>query len=558
VVAAESFAGRPTFRECLRRAGFDLIGPSAADTELPQASAWTLQDLINQEAAKRQANIRGWSLNVYLMVVSTLAGSADTTGAMFDRKRRGAAAVFYETLKGFFGRNDGGFELDSNFLFTAVHEVAHCLNLPHAFEEARLRGLSPASATFMNYPQDYQGRVADPARDRFQGAATWGTDEVSRYQQFWGDFTYNFHSQELLELRHGARRDLVTGDAVSSYRGAFSGSRASMAVGGGSGSGLELTLRLRGPDRPGVEPVMKRRSQPEAEENGTGIFEFGEPIQVEAELRSYLQRPRPVHRRLSVVTGDLEIHYQTPDNQFLTYRPPCVLCYIPRPKVINGRNVEGERDSWHKDVCLNLGARSFQFLTPGLYRIRASYRYHDTLLVSNVLDLFVRYPTPQVENLVVPLLDEDVATYFAFRGVAGLSAARHRLRDSFLDEASGAPRSDAAHPLQSYFCAYEGMIQANASRGTDELSDDDRHWFGRALGLADITVLKDARRRARVNLATLPLSNIELGKVGRRIHEALANKRRQVGLARALAKKLQETLQARGVPERVRKLYLPA
>ena len=240
----------------------------------------------------------------------------------------------------------------------------------------------------------------------------------------------------------------------------------------------------------------------------------------------------------------------------MAFRPPCALCYVPRPKVLNGENLPDEPDSCHKDICLSLAGRSFKFLTPGRYRVRASYRYHDTVLVSNILELYVRYPTPEVENLVVPLLDEDVATYLAFRGVAGLSRARERLREKFLAD-DGSPRPDVSHPLMDYFFAYEAMIRANDSDSSGERGGDDRRWFARALGMADLRHLRDARRRTTVNLAGLPFSNIALGKIGGRIYDAFKDAPRQGGLAKTLSRKLHDALQARGVPQHIRHRYLP-
>ncbi len=554
-VPADPIAKRPTFADCFRRAGIDVIGPGANDDELPVQDSWTIRDLINQERAKPQARHKGWSLSAYLMIATALADSPDTTGIMFDRKRRGAAAVFYSSLRRYFGSEGRDSELATNFLFTAIHEVAHCLNLPHAFEEARLAGLSSSVATFTNYPQDYTGNgdAVDP--QKFQGVPGWNSDQTAMYQNFWSVFGYAFHPQELLELRHGARGDLVTGDKVSPYRGQFGGPGTSMSIGGPSGNGLVLTLRFRGPNRPGVAPAAQRIRDGADGESPRAIFEFGEPIQVEAELRNYWKGSRMVSRRLSSATGDLQIHYQTPQKQFVTYHPAGALCYIPHPLKIAGANRRTGRDSFHKDVCLNLCGGSFQFLTPGLYRVRASYRFRDTQLISNILEVYVRYPTPAVENLVVPLLDEDVATYLAFRGVSGLTAARGRLRAAFLDD-DDAPRPDVTHPLKNYFHACEAMLCAHEPFNTKGQKEKHR-LFANALALGRLNELTNRTRSAQVNLAALPFSNIALAKVGRRICDALKSGPQEITLASALSRKLHDALEARGVPERVRNRCLP-
>src|SRR5260370_3761014 len=99
------------------------------------------------------------------------------------------------------------------------------------------------------------------------------------------------------------------------------------------------------------------------------------------------------------------------------------------------------------------------------------------------------------------------------------------------------------------------MTRANASRASDGLSDEERRWFARALGMADLNRLRGPSQNFRVNLGALPFSNIVLGKIGARIYDALKRKPRQGRLAAALADTLQMALQARGVPKHVRDRY---
>jgi hypothetical protein len=557
-IPADAGAGRPTFVECFRRAGFQVVGGAAMDGELQDQAAWTVDGLRGRAHVRTAAAPPGWSLDVYLMIATTMADSSGTTGIMFDKPRRAAAAVFLQALVDLYSQGQGDFELYCNYLFTAVHEVAHCLNMPHVFERRPLPGLSYSSLTFMNYPQDYDGggNLGAPDAVRFPGVARWDPAQALRYRSFWSQFRYAFDPEELLELRHGARRDLATGDNVTAYWGAFAGDAVNMALGGSAGAFLELTLRFRGPDRPGVAPAAVRVRSRDRGERPCAIFEFGEPIHIEAELRSFLTRPRTLTRRLSPATGDLQIAYQTPDNRFLTYRPPCALCYVPEPKIINGQNhrEQEQPDSWHKDICLNVGGGAFRFLTPGRYRVRASYRYHDTLLVSNILELYVRRPTPEVEDLVVPLLDEDVAAYLAYRGVAELARARDRLREAFLD--GDKPRRDAAHPLRDHFFACEALIHARAAASNDSLGKEERRCLARALGIDRLKDLEGRRKKPRADLAALPFSNIALTKIGRRIRDTLANKPEEARHAAALDARLREALEARGVPEAVRDYYL--
>jgi hypothetical protein len=528
--------GRPSFHECLSRAGLESVGGRVLRGRIEGKAEWDPRDF----AAPPEGPDKGQPFfHTRLLIASAMKDSPGTTGIMFEKRTRSTAAVFYGSLANLF---EGGAELDSNFVFTAVHEVAHCLNLPHVFETKHLPSLTGLSnvLSFMNYPHVYTGPKGDLPIAQFPGTNFQG-GELIGYKKFWSRFKYEFASAELLELRHGARMGLVTGNDVSPYRGDFSGSTGPLALGGPSGAGLELTLRVRGKDRPGAPSAGERRRLKEAARAGPdrpdpgeadrrscAVFEFGEPIHVEAQLETRLAKPRELRRRLSPMTGDLQIHYRTPDGQFRPYEPPCLMCYVPEGKVLDDSPGSGTPDAFHKDICLNIGPRGFQLIEPGRYQIRASYRYRDTLLVSNVLQIHVRYPTPEVENLVVPLLDDDVAAYLAFRGVKGLGRATRLLQEAFGDKQS-------PHPLRNYYYAYEGLrLLADGEEATPTLEE--------GFKLSGESVSWDA-------VKDLPFSNITLGKIGKSYCDSLSRSNRRGANNRR--KRLRTALAERGVPEAI-------
>jgi hypothetical protein len=549
-------AERPSFRDCFKQAGLFLPDPGPAVGVLDERDCWNHGQLLSQ-TVQREGPQRGLCLRAYLMVASALADSNgvpddSTVGITFDRQRR-AAAVFYGTLSKCFHPGTGSFELDTNVFFTAVHETTHCLNLPHVLEPKHLPGPGGKVLSFMSDPFEYCGNPGTRDTQRFPGGADWDKDQKERYRKFWSAFPYCFRAEELLELRHGARRDVTTSADARADRGDFGGSGSNLALGGPAGEGLELRLRIRGGDRIGG-PTVARRG-PDEDRRTRSIFEFGEPIPVEAELRFHGKGEKELTRRLSAESGDLEIHYQTPDQRYHTYCPPATICYLPKAKVLNGRNQPNQPASIHKEVFLNLGARSIGFLEPGRYRVRASYRHGDTVLVSNILELYVRYPSPADEDLVVPLLDEDVAAYFAFRGASGLGAARDRLKEAFLDD-SDALRNDVRHPLRDYFLAYEGLVRAEDLVADDPLEPADQRLLGRALGLPTLASLDDSKKKQHVELDQLPFSNISLARIALRILAVLQNKPKDERRATALETKLDQALEARGVPARMRKRCL--
>ena len=555
-----------SFADCYKAAGVLAFVNGPGDGRLPQQANWTLDQLLSLAAGKVT---KGWSMHAYLMIVSNLNGSGSTTGAMFDKDRRSAAAVFYNSLFGAFHRtDDGDAELMANYLFTAVHEVGHCLNLPHSFENWR-PNLSSSSATFMNYPQNYTGSFDSGNMGKFRGLSSgqWSGAQQTSYRNFWSIFQFDFCPDELLELRHGALRDEETGGAdpqtgkgVSPYRGLFANAQTCLTLGGSSGAGLELELRVRRELPPGAVRGAPVGARPRTGSDGRHfrVRRADSRRGAAAKLREGPPRREAEAQRRH---GRLADSLPAPDGRCQVHQPPVALCYIAEEKPIDGDDKSDDPDSFFKDVCLSFGLGSFGFLTPGKYRVRASYRYHDTLLVSNVLELYVRHPTPQVENIVVPLLDQDVASYFAFRGVHGLPEAKARLETAFEGGAPGA----AEHPLYNYYCAHQARLRHNGSVAVDSKSgavsaatwrvgDDALHWFPRALGFTD---LKDLQDPGKANLRGLPFSNIRLGKIGKAFHKTLVDAK-ELDLAAALAGKLNAALKKRRVPAPIRARYLPA
>jgi hypothetical protein len=254
--------------ECFREAGVAVT--LAGDSPLALAAVESLapQQLYDMTYNQGTTDSRGLpaaanpgfragvSTHLFLMVTAALTGDAGATGLMFDQERRGAA-VFYGTLRRFFADRPG--ELMANYVFTLVHEVGHCLNLPHAFEHSPGWPVDASMATFMNYPQKYTGSGVI-ARSAFTAGTMTAQPDRDNYLRFWSTFRYEFAPEELLMLRHGARDAVYPGGLA--YWGKFSGSRLPLQVGDLADTSLVLLLRLR-PERPG------------------GLFDFGEPVHVE-------------------------------------------------------------------------------------------------------------------------------------------------------------------------------------------------------------------------------------------------------------------------------------
>src|SRR5262249_24093241 len=141
-----AIAGGPsalTYVDCLNEAGIEVFQAPGSPLPFPVLRSLSIQQLFDATYNRGATDARGNPLplnplltdrlttNLYMMLINALDGDPRAAGVMFDRQRRGAA-VFCGILNQFFAANSD--ELMANYVFTVVHELGHCLNLPHAFE----------------------------------------------------------------------------------------------------------------------------------------------------------------------------------------------------------------------------------------------------------------------------------------------------------------------------------------------------------------------------------------------------------------------------------------
>jgi len=177
-------------------------------------------------------------------------------------------------------------------------------------------------------------------------------------------------------------------------------------------------------------------------------------------------------------------------------------------------------------------------MTPGQYRIRASYRYRDAILVSNILDIYVRYPTRQVEDAVVPLLGSDLATYFSFRGVRGLDKFQSRIAESRSDRSKGL--NAAKHPLLRYYFAYQGRLTG------------DKRLFLNALDLHSVASLRKSNKTSE---PAIPFSNMMLGRIWTWFRRSLSQEDSR--LAESLDSWMKAVMRRRSIPSEIISQYDP-
>src|SRR5262249_30157142 len=150
------------------------------------------------------------------------------------------------------------------------------------------------------------------------------------------------------------------------------------------------------------------------------IFEFGEPVHVELKLKA---RGEPVWADTHLDPSTHAVHFliRRPNGQVVSFDPRMIRCVLPAPREIN------DRTPLYANVRLSVDRRGFTFLEPGQYQVRAILRSEHGLLLSNVQCVYVRYPTPEIEDAVVPALTNEVGAYLLGEGGPNLGSARHRL-----------------------------------------------------------------------------------------------------------------------------------
>jgi hypothetical protein len=194
-------------------------------------------------------------------------------------------------------------------------------------------------------------------------------------------------------------------------------------------------------------------------------------------------------------------------------------------------------DSKHRwaNACLSYSRDGFTFEQPGRYAIQAIYPSRSGYLYSNILPLFVRYPSRDDETRIVPLLNSEVATYFAVGGSWHLPRAMELLEEFAAHHHPGrklesnTPDHSGTHPLAYAFWKCEALKHARGNVIVDRAARTvtqartpplTSKQLCMALGITDndrLPVRSDVNAPARPRKAkegpTSPFSNIVNGKL---------------------------------------------
>jgi hypothetical protein len=496
---------RITVDQCFADAGLSLEVVRRKQA-LPGPAAWDTGSLRVALNTNFDPSLRSDPTAIYLLIAGVY-NDANVFGIMFDELHRRGSAVFYRTLNDRYGD-----QFARNYIRTVVHEVGHSLNLPHAFERGNLAGRDDADGaskpTFMNYPHLYTGGG--------------NGSEAEQENNYWRDFNFSFAPGELMFLGHGPRDQVCPGTGyIREVSGNQGVSDTSLEVPEGiSGAvqeidGIRLSLRLR-PERPG------------------NLFRFGEPVHIEAELANKGDRSRRIQRTLQPSASSTCYVIRQPHGNIVTFRPPFTCC--------RGRDDHELQPgkSFHTDFCLSFSASGFPFMEPGQYLLQGIYQGLGPPLYSNILRLWVRYPTSAEEDLVVPTLDGCVAAYLSVGGHPGLTDAVRRL-DTFLAHPFNTRDGEllpTAHPLAFYYYRCRAIRSVTKqhtverkgrrwSLKTVARKPDNYDLFRDVLGL-------DGNFDRRPEVTGLPLSNLVVGTLGRILGEALKTEKRAGEMRRVL------------------------
>ncbi|WP_254508420.1 hypothetical protein [Anatilimnocola floriformis] len=356
----------------------DSIGAVAGGEE----SEWDEGELLGamEDNFSRYAEIAqqpAW--RAYLLATPWFRGERATagpytTGIMFDvrdRVQRRGAAVFWRARE----RSSGLDNFRRDFIRTATHELGHVFNLVHPFAADDSSDCSSRSC--MNYPSRY------PGKDQ----AYWPAYEGA---------PLCFSDRELDHLYHNRLESVVMGW----YR--FTDP---------PGRSQDIANHLKPVKVTGLE--LKLRTRPERL-----LFEFGEPINIEAKLSlrgpQFKSAPQsqPVPDALNPSLGTTTYLIEKPNGHVVRFQPA-----VRRDVESRSCELNASRPAIYENINLTYGANGFVFTEPGKYRIQALLSWQGAFLASEPLTIGVRFPDRQIERGVMEGWNDETGAYLAVWGI---------------------------------------------------------------------------------------------------------------------------------------------
>jgi len=278
-------------------------------------------------------------------------------------------------------------------VWATVHEAGHCFNLLHSFAKGANVASQPDALSWMNYPYSY-----DALPGKQQG-------------DFWRSFEFQFADEELRHLRHRELPFVIMGGTPLEV-----GGEAVLPKGYGE-----------------TEEEKRRRAWLRIE--AKPIFEFGEPVYIEASVRPPAAGQDKVVENLDPAQHRLRIWITKPSGAIVEYRAPVIGDVILRT-----REVTASSRPYYEAIYIGYGRDGLYFAEPGKYVVRASYLGCDGVeAVSNSVSLEVlSAPAGEEQAFANNLLGYEQGLIFYFGGSDFLARGNSYLQEQLLRQPNGA------------------------------------------------------------------------------------------------------------------------
>lgn len=506
-------------RQAMQWAGINIHEGNGPREIIPAEGVplvWNEQSLANVMLNHDQSRTDGASWRAYVLVATSFRPNADgtqTRGIMIqtNRQPRQGTALFFDGCR---KSTPDPKDFQRDYIRTAVHELGHLFNLVHTFDPLKTTARRTDSKSFMNYPQEFP----------------------SGYAGYWKAFTWQFDPDELALLRHGALDRIVMGGVL------FAGSLVQdMAcrhdVAGRPVRGLRLTLGVS-PDAHGV------------------LFEFGEPVAVEAKLTNESQSAVPVDDTLAPCHRRTEYLIESPAGRCFRHAPLVIRCGDPRPRTLQPAATDKAASSLYEVVQLSYDAHGFRMIEPGRYRLQAVHYSAYGAIFSNVLNVRIRVPNRKAEAAISPLLEDEVGFYLGLWGAAPFASAADRLCGPWLE-------AKVPHPLVAEYARCRLNLESNGYHDLDRANGKVRFVKTRphkdvlatvrkSLGLTAADSRSPGTARRKKQAPASPFPNILYAHCAKQLLAHCADDASLSKRARGtLREKAVAILQRRGVPNHV-------
>jgi hypothetical protein len=371
----------------LERAGFDTT-LSGNQSEVPLAGA--LSDAAWEDKELHDAMQVHWSSYAerpQWALWTLFAGlhSQNYLGVMFDWQdlggipnpyHRQGCAIFESGLSAAVPWNVQPGDVPSwiarQRVFTAVHEIGHCLNLAHPHEghphstfwiEQDGSADNEFTLTFMNHPINY----------------------LHGHNVFFQNFEFRFSDNELLFLRHAPGRFVEPGNSAWMTNHAFQ--RSAEAVGS-----PDFELRL-------------------STASATGRFAYLVPPVIEAALINRSTEARNVPASQFADQAGLVVMIGSEDGPMRQWLPYLNHCGMGESRTL----LPGE--ALYDSLVVGAGRTGWNMTRPGRYGVQAVLRIADRLVFSNPLTITVEAPASRAEErLAVDFFTPEVGRVLAVNG----------------------------------------------------------------------------------------------------------------------------------------------